>query len=179
MNTAVPDGARALWITIRDDPCSFEASTVVQRPSRRWQHGSYTDEPGQRRQLHGSNTESAGCPHEWPRTFPDQHGRNTDSPGWTRTNTASTRTIPDLHGSDTYQHGLYGGFTDIATSPDRHRQTRQFLTFENCRVGLPEPQGSSRMLQDQQGSLWTITAATRFTRLPCCSGTYMGPGLFF
>ena len=88
-----------------------------------------------------SNTVSTRRLHGWPRTVPnshgratDQHGRDTDSPEWTRTNTACTRTIPD-----------------VAIFPERNGRTREFWTSQNCRVGLPEPQRPSRTFQDHQG----------------------------
>ena len=112
INTAVPDSAGSRRIKIRDDPCSFwgfRASTVVQRPSRRWQNGSYTDK-------HGSNTESTRQKHGIntapTRMIKDRPGQSRQSDGptrtytaATRTNTAATRTNTDQHGSDTDRPG--------------------------------------------------------------------------
>lgn len=88
MNTAVHGPLPGLTGAIRDEPCSFwgfRASTIT---LRRWQHGSYKDEPGHARQHHGMNTAPI-------RMIKDRPGLSRQSDGPTRTTTASTRTIPD------------------------------------------------------------------------------------
>ncbi|KAH3781085.1 hypothetical protein DPMN_158910 [Dreissena polymorpha] len=41
---------------------------------------------------------------------------------------------------------------DSAIVPKHQKSTRQINTSQNCRVGLPEPQGYPWTFQDQQGS---------------------------
>ncbi|KAH3852826.1 hypothetical protein DPMN_095347 [Dreissena polymorpha] len=51
-------------------------------------------------------------------------------------------------------HGLSRITPEAVLVPDRHGSTRQFLTSQNCRVGLPEPQDTperSRNYEDRHG----------------------------
>ena len=149
MNTAVPESAGSRRIKIRDNPCSFwgfRASTVVQRSSRRWQNGSYTDEPGpvkhgQTRQQHGINTAPT-------RMTTDRPGQST---AVRRTNTAETRTAPNGHGPTRRLHGPPRVLPSSRTVRDVHGSFELPKTAVLASRNPKDLPGHSRINRDRRG----------------------------